>query len=551
MEGEVSGAKSTSMEQTSLLGGLSTKKQYIICCKPTYRMRKLRDKGAIIVLIWNFLVASVINFLVESIVPKGLEITVVALGLTLPFAGWLADIRFGRYKVIRCSIWIMWIVSMLITINAVVAQFVTDHYNIEKRISQTMIFILAIGFGGYQANAIQFGLDQLQDASTTEITAFICWYVWTYFCNATFMELTRICIKPKLYVFGHLLVSVSITAVISSSFLLESSLVKEPVTQNPFKLIYKVIQYAIKTKYPIRRSAFTYCEDELPSRIDFGKSKYGGPFTTEQVEDVKTFLRLLVIITTGSVLAGKIIATNVLSNQVIKRLQHTKLMLSFNHCYIEIFSTMTLGYAAIAIFIPLYEFIIYPVIQKCLPSIKIYQKFLLGMTLQVVKVIIIMAYDLTARKNAFEDQMKNITIKYNKVTLDAPSLSFNKDWVAITTFIECISRFTLSISSVEFFASQTPYSMRGLMIGAGYGSIFLFTMIAYGIYWPFTQQSSTWGTGIISCEFWYLLSVLVVLIIVSGILLAVGRWYKNRKRQDVLPNEHIFAERFYTALIDT
>ena len=67
----------------------------------------------------------------------------------------------------------------------------------------------------------------------------------------------------------------------------------------------------------------------------------------------------------------------------------------------------------------------------------------------------------------------------------------------------------------------------------------------YGIYWPYTQQSSTWGTGIISCEFWYLLSVLLVLIIVSGILLAVGRWYKNRKRQDVLPNEHIFAERYY------
>jgi hypothetical protein len=25
----------------------------------------------------------------------------------------------------------------------------------------------------------------------------------------------------------------------------------------------------------------SYCEDELPSRIDFGKNKYGRPFTTE------------------------------------------------------------------------------------------------------------------------------------------------------------------------------------------------------------------------------------------------------------------------------
>ena len=81
----------------------------------------------------------------------------------------------------------------------------------------------------------------------------------------------------------------SITVVISSSYFLQSSLVKEPVTQNPFKLIYKVLHYAIKNKRPQHRSAFTYCEDELPSRIDFGKSKYGGSFTTEQMEDVKTF----------------------------------------------------------------------------------------------------------------------------------------------------------------------------------------------------------------------------------------------------------------------
>ena len=75
---------------------------------------------------------------------------------------------------------------------------------------------------------------------------------------------------------------------------------KEPVTQNPFKLVYSVIRYAIKRKHPECRSAFTYCEDEPPSRIDFGKSKYGGPFTTEQVEDVKTFLRVIFVICIGS-----------------------------------------------------------------------------------------------------------------------------------------------------------------------------------------------------------------------------------------------------------
>ena len=74
----------------------------------------------------------------------------------------------------------------------------------------------------------------------------------------------------------------------------------------------KVIKFAIVTKHPRCKSAFTYCEDELPSRIDFGKSKYGGPFTTEQVEDVKTLLRLLPLILIFGVTASVLAAANIL-----------------------------------------------------------------------------------------------------------------------------------------------------------------------------------------------------------------------------------------------
>ena len=95
---------------------------------------------------------------------------------------------------------------------------------------------------------------------------------------------------------------VYLSVALSSMLMFNHWLVKEPVTQNPFKLVYSVIRYAIKHKHPECRSAFTYCEDEPPSRIDFGKSKYGGPFTTEQVEDVKTFLRLIHIIFVGTVI---------------------------------------------------------------------------------------------------------------------------------------------------------------------------------------------------------------------------------------------------------
>ena len=38
---------------------------------------------------------------------------------------------------------------------------------------------LGMGYGGFLANIIQFGVDQLLDAYSNEIKAFISWYSWT------------------------------------------------------------------------------------------------------------------------------------------------------------------------------------------------------------------------------------------------------------------------------------------------------------------------------------------------------------------------------------
>ena len=65
---------------------------------------------------------------------------------------------------------------------------------------------------------------------------------------------------------------------------------------NPIKLIIQVLNYTRKHIYPERRSAFTYIDEEQPTRMDYGKEKFGGPFTEEEVEDVKTVLRLLPLV---------------------------------------------------------------------------------------------------------------------------------------------------------------------------------------------------------------------------------------------------------------
>ena len=137
----------------------------------------LKTKGAILILVWNFLLINVFisNYIaVYANGPNGHAIETIALSFTLPLAGWLADVYLGCYKVIRWSMWIMWVGSMLATVNSVVAQLADHSYSkIFEDLIVVLLFIATIGFGGYAGNIIQFGMDQLQDASTTEITAFL------------------------------------------------------------------------------------------------------------------------------------------------------------------------------------------------------------------------------------------------------------------------------------------------------------------------------------------------------------------------------------------
>ena len=73
----------------------------------------------------------------------------------------------------------MWVGSILATTSFVVAQLVDGYSNASKTVTLVLLILTSVGFGGCQANVIQFGIDQLHDVSTTEIISFISWYTWT------------------------------------------------------------------------------------------------------------------------------------------------------------------------------------------------------------------------------------------------------------------------------------------------------------------------------------------------------------------------------------
>ena len=87
--------------------------------------------------------------------------------------------------------------------------------------------------------------------------------------------------------------AIPLAVIIISDCLCQQWLDRTHKVTNPIKLIIQVLNYTRKHRYPERRSAFTYIDEEQPTRIDYGKEKFGGPFTEEEVEDVKTVLRLI------------------------------------------------------------------------------------------------------------------------------------------------------------------------------------------------------------------------------------------------------------------
>uniref|UniRef100_A0A1X7U398 Uncharacterized protein n=1 Tax=Amphimedon queenslandica TaxID=400682 RepID=A0A1X7U398_AMPQE len=136
----------------------------------------------------------------------------------------------------------------------------------------------------FTANIIQYNIDQLVGASADELNSVIYWHILSELLVAFIFFATE-CFY---YASG-----VSISLVLVSHSFLKHKLENISLIKNPIKLIVRVLCYARKHKYPENRSALTYWEEEAPSRLDLGKDKYGGPFTEEEVEDVKTVFRML------------------------------------------------------------------------------------------------------------------------------------------------------------------------------------------------------------------------------------------------------------------
>ena len=506
------------------------------CCKLRYKPRWFSSKGASLILVWAFLCSCSLAIYPVHSVPDLLKspllshhaykyIFIVVFCLTgFVFSivpGWLADTRYGRYRVVRFGLVLMWLGSCVLAVFSLV----TISINMDSNWKSIMFFSLNYfgslvafaGFACFFTNVLQCGIEQMPDASAENMTAYIAWFVYVVVAGAWLSVIVanafKFCLHERYKSLLNSIPVILLSVGLCSLFLYQHLLVDHRQTHNPVKTVYQVLKYAKQHKYPVNRSAFTYWEEEIPSRIDLGKSKYGGPFTTEQVEDVKVFLRISVVLL---FLGGLLTAVTLISLELHNvRLHHGE-----KCSQIVVQSDLLCGFFPATLFVLVYEFGFYPIFKYWLPT--------------MIRRIVI---------SAFLTIVLSICILLATIAVDIiPNTDFNTNFPSVaiffSTFFLLLSLLFIT-STLEFIYAQSPESMKGFFIAclSFSGLVSLYASASIFTVW---HQYCT----ISVCRVIFAGPVVAFSCVLFILYCLVARWYKRRERDEPCNEQAIIEDIF-------
>ena len=506
--------------------------------------RSIGSSSLLLILTWQFIIQcslsvtrNRIQYQMSETVNKDSQwimgdtlLGVATLSISCPIASILAEVAFGRYKLVSFSLKAMWIISVFTCIVSICQEYL-PLTNTTLLLFQLLVLVTPqyLLLGIFIASAVPLGIDQINGGSSVNISALIQWFGWVYFSGMAlplilgsivynFMDFKIISMIMSLV--PVLLLSVGLIL----DFCFKTKLVKEPVTVNPVSLIFKVLKYAAKHKHPVQRSAFTYCENERPTRLDYGKSKYGGPFTTEQVEDVKTFWRIVAVILIITLFSIPLSAN-------IKSASATAIFGSKRYSIQDILQNTFTHTSSVMFSIPLYELLIYPCLRNRSPSI------LKSIGIGAAGVIASSLYGIAAELAEHLTNGNSDCTLMHKRYLNAIEVGVRIPFNILLGLTDML----LHKSYIEFICAQAPYNMNGLLIGILLSLYSLNATIG-------TLLCEAWSKkwfdilDTITCGIWFYLTTLVLAVVSSALLGLVVQWYKARERDEITGSRNAIEE---------
>ena len=133
------------------------------------------------------------------------------LFLSYPLLGYIADVCLTRYRTLKCFLIFLivgctiallpYFVAILVGLTEMfvgISIFDKANRSVEILPVIPLIALITTGVGLFEANAIQFGMDQLLEAPTPKLIAFIHWYYWTHnVVQLVVMYITRLSFRNR------------------------------------------------------------------------------------------------------------------------------------------------------------------------------------------------------------------------------------------------------------------------------------------------------------------------------------------------------------------
>ena len=227
-----------------------------------------------------------------------------------PVAGVIADTYLGRYQVIHNGLWLLWIGFAILALCQSLVSLYSTSIMIGYILPILSAVVISIGAGSVEVNTISFGVDQLaQGAPSEELSSYFYWYYFNRNTGNLAANIVSLLLfglpglstqnSFLLYSCESLLAVAAITVALMLHYCLQNWYFKDRKRENPLKSIINVIYYSatVKRHPPVFRRAFRHGEGKK-SRIELAKIDYDGIFSSEEVENVKTFCRILFLIFT-------------------------------------------------------------------------------------------------------------------------------------------------------------------------------------------------------------------------------------------------------------
>ena len=220
-------------------------------------------------------------------------IVYIAGNLPFPIVGWIADACVGQYWMMHFSMWILWLGYAAMAFLCSISKFASWNSYLFP------FCFLAASFGsaGFQANAIPLGADVINYKTSEELSSYFHYYYWMRNLAITVYLVCTACAdfqtKRNTVIDMIPVLCISLSLVLNGCF--RNWFDRNRERKNPYWKVIRVLFLAMVIKRPIHRSAFSFSGASPPSRINLTKKVHGGKFSNEEVEDVKTFLRLLLV----------------------------------------------------------------------------------------------------------------------------------------------------------------------------------------------------------------------------------------------------------------